>query len=353
MRSFDHAEEYAGLLTPDIVALLTQIHEYKGAQNSFLKSREGDLTLLRETAGIQSVETSNALAGLSTSDARLKKLVLGKTLPRTQAEEALAGYRDVLFAIQENYAYLPVRAQTILQLHRDLYRYSGKSVGGSYRASDSVTKGGGGTDNRSEGLPLLSAQEVPEAMDSLCGALEAEQRRENADALLLMPMFVLDFLCIRPFSDGNARLSRLLTLLLLCRAGCFVGKYVSIEKLLEESKEEYREALLQSAIGWQDGRNDCAPFARYMLGVVCAACREFSVHMEALEGEKRSKPERIAALIRETGGVITKSEIMARSPDIAQATVQRTLIELQRNGSIIKIGGGRYTSYTWNWEKKT
>ena len=353
MRSFDHTEEYAGLLTPDIVTLLTQIHEYKGAQNTFLKSREGDLTLLRETAGIRSAESSNALAGVNTSDARLKKLVLGKTLPRTREEEELAGYRDVLFAIQENYAYLPVRAQTILQLHQDLYRYSGKSVGGSYRASDSATKGGGGTDNRSEGMPLLSAQEVPEAMDSLCGALDAARRREDYDAMLLMPMFVLDFLCICPFSDGNARLSRLLTLLLLCRAGCFVGKYVSIEKLLEESKEEYREALRQSAIGWQDGRNDCAPFARYMLGVVCAACREFSVHMEALEGEKRSKPERIAALIRETGGVITKSEIMSRSPDIAQATVQRTLIELQRNGSIIKIGGGRYTSYTWNWEKET
>lgn len=353
MRSFDHAEEYAALLTPDIVALLTQIHEYKGAQNTFLKSREGDLTLLRETAGIQSVESSNALAGVNTSDARLKKLVLGKTLPRTQAEEELAGYRDVLFAIQKNYAYLPVRAQTILQLHQDLYRYSGKSVGGSYRASDSITGDGDGTDSRGEGMPLLSAQEVPEAMDSLCGALETAQRRENADALLLMPMFVLDFLCIRPFSDGNARLSRLLTLLLLYRSGCFVGKYISIERLLEASKEEYREALRQSAIGWQEGWNDCAPFARYMLGVVCAACREFSVHMEALEGEKRSKPERIAALIRETGGVITKSEIMTRSPDIAQATVQRTLIELQRNGSIIKLGGGRYTSYTWNWEKET
>ena len=175
--------------------------------------------------------------------------------------------------------------------------------------------------------------------------------RDRLDTLLLIPMFVLDFLCIHPFNDGNGRMSRLLTLLLLYRAGYTVGKYISIEKLIEESKETYYEALQQSSTGWHEGINDYAPFVRYTLGVVAAAYREFSSRVQVLAVSGMSKPDRIREIIKGTLGKITKAEIMKQCPDISAITVQRTLIELQKSGDIIKLSGGRYTAYIWNREK--
>jgi Fic family protein len=172
------------------------------------------------------------------------------------------------------------------------------------------------------------------------------------DALLLIPMFVLDFLCIHPFNDGNGRMSRLLTLLLLYRSGYIVGKYISIEKLISDNKETYYETLQQSSYGWHEGENDYAPFVRYMLGVIVAAYKDFSARVELLGNKEFSKPDRVREVIKTTVGKITKVEIMAKCPDISQITVQRTLNDLLKSDEIIKIGGGRYTSYTWNWEKE-
>ena len=190
-----------------------------------------------------------------------------------------------------------------------------------------------------------------EAMEDLCRAYEEAIGVGELDTLLLIPMFVLDFLCIHPFNDGNGRMSRLLTLLLLYRAGYTVGKYISIEKLIEESKETYYEALQQSSTGWHEGINDYAPFVRYTLGVVAAAYREFSSRVEVLAVSGMSKPDRIREIIKGTLGKITKAEIMKQCPDISAITVQRTLIELQKSGDIIKLSGGRYTAYIWNREK--
>lgn len=352
MRSFDYTITYEELLTPDIVALLATIHEYKGEQNPFLRAKEDTLTHLLEMAKIQSTAASNRIEGIYTSDERLKKIVLDKTMPRSRDEEEIAGYRDVLDTIHENYEYIPIKAPMLLQLHRDLYRYSGKSIGGNYKNVDNVIAEEDETGNRRIRFQPVPAWETPEAVGDLCAALDNAQNREDRDALLLLPMFILDFLCIHPFNDGNGRMSRLLTLLLLYRAGYMAGKYVSIEKLIETSKETYYEALQQSSQGWHEGKNDYAPFVKYLLGVIAAAYREFFNRVQLLDSEKQSKPERIAALIRSTTGKITKSQIMARCPGVAQATVQRTLIELQKTGKIIKIGGGRYTSYTWNWENE-
>lgn len=164
-------------------------------------------------------------------------------------------------------------------------------------------------------------------------------------------MFILDFICIHPFNDGNGRLSRLLTLLLLYRSGYIVGKYISIEKAIEQSKETYYEALCQSSAGWHENENDYAPFVRYLLGVTVAAYRDFSSRVQVLVTSGMSKPDRVRERIKNTFGKITKAEIMEKCPDISEATIQRTLIELQKSGEIIKLSGGRYTAYIWNRER--
>lgn len=351
MRNYDLQNKWQKLLTPDIVALLTQIHEFKGEQNLFIEANSDTLTQLVEIAKIQSTEASNKIEGIYTSDERLKKIVQDKTTPRTRNEQEIAGYRDVLATIHENYEYIPPRSSMILQLHRDLYKFSGMSIGGSYKNSDNVIAEEDAEGNRFVRFQPVPAWETAEAIDMACQAY-SQAVQSGADPLLLIPMFVLDFLCIHPFNDGNGRMSRLLTLLLLYRSGYIVGKYISIEKVIEQSKETYYETLYQSSAGWHENENDYAPFVRYLLGAIVAAYREFSSRVQFLVTSGLSKPDRIRELIKNTLGKITKSEIMEKFPDISQATVQRTLIELQKNNEIIKLSGGRYTAYIWNRENE-
>lgn len=349
MRKYDFQNEWQKLLVPDIVALLTQIHEFKGEQNLFIEANSDTLTQLVEVAKIQSTEASNKIEGIYTSDERLKKIVLDKTTPRTRNEQEIAGYRDVLATIHESYEYIPLRPTMILQLHRDLYKFSGMSIGGNYKNSDNVIAETDSAGNWFVRFQPVPAWETPEAIDFACKAYD-EAVQSGADPLLVIPMFILDFLCIHPFNDGNGRMSRLLTLLLLYRSGYIVGKYISIEKVIEQSKETYYETLQQSSAGWHENQNDYAPFVRYILGVIVAAYRDFSSRVQVLVTSGMSKPDRIREIIKDTLGKITKAEIMEKCPDISQVTVQRTLIELQKKGEIIKLGGGRYTAYIWNRE---
>lgn len=350
MRNYDLKNKWQKLLTPDIVALLTQIHEFKGEQNLFIEANSDTLTQLVEIAKIQSTEASNKIEGIYTSDERLKKIVLDKTMPRTRNEQEIAGYRDVLATIHENYEYIPLRPTMILQLHRDLYKFSGMTIGGNYKNADNVIAETDAAGNRFVRFQPVPAWETAEAVNLACQAYD-EAVQAGGDPLLLVPMFILDFLCIHPFNDGNGRLSRLLTLLLLYRSGYIVGKYISIEKVIEQSKETYYEALHESSAGWHENENDYASFVSYLLGVVVAAYREFSSRVQILITSGMSKPDRIRKLIKGTLGKITKAEIMAQCPDISQATVQRTLIELHKRGDIIKLSGGRYTAYIWNRER--
>ena len=352
MRTYDYNKKWQQLLTPEIVTMLSQIHEFKGEQNLFIEAQSDALTQLVEIAKIQSTEASNKIEGIFTSDERLKKLVTNKTTPRSRNEQEIAGYRDVLSTIHDSYEFIPVRPSIILQLHRDLYKFSGKSIGGAYKNADNVIAEEDNEGNRFVRFQPIPAWETPKSIEALCDAFDDAIARNEADPLLIIPMFILDFLCIHPFNDGNGRMSRLLTLLLLYRAGYIVGKYISIEKVIETTKDTYYEALQSSSQGWHEEENDYAHFVRYMLGVILSAYRDFSSRVRVLTTSGMSKPDRIREIIKDTLGKITKTEIMQKCPDISQVTVQRTLNDLIKNGDIIKIGGGRYTSYIWNREKE-
>ncbi len=350
MRDYNFDNKWESLITPEIVSLLTQIHEFKGQQNLFIEQKAETLTTLLEIAKIQSTEASNKIEGIYTSDERLKLIAMDKTTPRSRDEQEIAGYRDVLATIHESHDFIPVKPSMILQLHRDLYKYSGLGFGGSYKNTDNVI-----TEELSDGTKRVRFQpvhswETSESIDELCNAYNEIIGKGTANPLLIIPMFVLDFLCIHPFNDGNGRMSRLLTLLLLYRANYIVGKYISIEKIIEQSKETYYEVLEASSRNWHENTNDYAPFVRYSLGVVVAAYRDFETRVDVMITKGYSKPERIAEVIKQTLGQITKKEILEKCPDISDTTVQRTLNDLVKTDRIIKIGGGRYTKYIWNRE---
>lgn len=352
MRAFHYKSEYQKLLTPEIVALLAQIHEQKGQQSLLADTKKGALEELLEIAKIQSTEASNRIEGIITTDDRLKLIVRNKTTPRNRDEREIAGYRDVLNTIHENYPYIPIRPGMILQLHRDLYKFSGMTIGGSFKNSDNVIAETLPDGTKSVRFQPVPAWETPEAVDALCEAIDDAWNDAELDDLLLIPMFILDFLCIHPFNDGNGRMSRLLTLLLLYRSGYLIGKYISLEKLIADSKDSYYEALQASSVGWHEEQSDYLPFVRYLLGVILAAYREFAERASILTAAGKSKSDRVGMLIRSATGRITKSEIMAQCPDVSQVTIQRALKDLLDRGDILKISGGRYTSYIWNWEKE-
>lgn len=352
MRQFNYKREYAKLLTPDVVSLLAAIHEYKGKEDAIAERKRDTLNQLVDLAKIQSTEASNRIEGIITTADRLKKIVRDKTMPKTRSEKEIAGYRDVLATVHESHDYIPPRPSMILQLHRDLYKFTGKSIGGSYKNSDNVIAEELSDGTKRVRFRPIPAWETPEAMDRLCSSFEEAVNGAEMDPLLLIPMFVLDFLCIHPFNDGNGRMSRLLTLLLLYRAGYTVGKYISIEKIISDSKETYYEALQDSSFDWHEGKNDYAHFVRYMLGVVVAAYRKFESRAALIVDSDYSKPDRVREVIKGRIGPITKSEIMEECPDVSQITVQRALGDLLKRGLIVKLGGGRYTKYIWNHEKE-
>jgi Fic family protein len=351
LRNFSYDKICNDLLTKEIVPLLTQIHEYKGKQDLLANTNNDFLMRLTEIAKIKSIDTSNRIEGISTSDERLQKLVKDKTRPRGRGEEEIAGYRDVLATINESYEYIPPKANIILQLHRDLYRFSGKSIGGSYKTVNNVIEEEDDVGNKFIRFQPLEAWETPEAMENICVEFE-NSVNEQSELLIAIPAFILDFLCIHPFSDGNGRMSRLLTLLLLYRAGYTIGKYISIEMLIERSKEEYYEVLEESSQGWHEEKNDYMAFVKYILEIILGAYREFDSQIKILDSGQLSKAGTVRETIKDKLGKITKREILEKCPDISQITVERALSDLLKNGYIIKIGGGRYTEYTWNREKE-
>lgn len=348
MRDYNYKEKWSKLLTPEIVKKLTLINEYKGEQRLFIEAHKDELIELVEIAKIQSTEASNRIEGIFTADDRIKSLVQAKTTPRDRDEAEIAGYRDVLNTIHENYDYIPINANYILQLHRDLYKFLGSTEGGRFKTSDNIIRETDADGNECVRFRPVPAWETAPSIDELCKSYH--EAKSEADPLLLGLMFILDFLCIHPFNDGNGRMSRLLTLLLLYQSGFIVGKYISIEKIIEESKETYYEVLQDSSINWHENENDYKPFVNYMLGVVVNAYKEFESRVELLTNPNLSKADRVREIIRKHIGTITKAELLNMNPDISDTTIQRALADLLKNGEIEKIGGGRYTKYVWRVE---
>ncbi len=348
MRDYNYKKKWDKLLVPEIVKKLTLINEYKGEQRLFIKAHKDELKELVEIAKIQSTEASNRIEGISTADDRLRNLVHAKTTPRNRDESEIAGYRDVLNTIHENYDYIPINANYFLQLHRDLYKFLGNTEGGIFKTSDNIIREQDVEGNEYVRFRPVAAWETPASVDELCMAFH--DAKGEVEPLLLDMMFVLDFLCIHPFNDGNGRMSRLITLLLLYQSGFIVGKYISIEKIIEDSKDTYYESLQDSSINWHENKNDYKPFVNYMLGVIVNAYKEFESRVKLLTNSNLSKSNRVREIIKNHIGTITKSELVKMNPDISDTTIQRALADLLKNGEIEKIGGGRYTKYVWKVE---
>lgn len=345
MKKFDFSKVPEKLFTPEIIQMITQIHEHKGKQELFLEANIDELSTLLEVAKIHSTGASNRIEGIYTTDKRLEELVIQKAEPRNRSEQEIAGYREVLATIHESYEYIQPRPSIILQLHRDLYSYSQGEFGGNYKNSDNVIAETDAEGHQKARFIPVPAFQTEAAMNELCGCFIEAWEADRIDKLILIPMFILDFLCIHPFNDGNGRMSRLLTLLLLYKAGYIVGKYISMEMLIEKTKETYYEALQDSSVGWHENSNSYEPFLRYYLGVILKAYKEFENRVGYLKNRNLSKPERIKATIDEKVGKITKREIMERCPDISKVTVERTLTDLVKQGYLAKVGSGSATGY--------
>lgn len=345
MKNFDYITNPAKLLTPEIVQMVGSIHEHKGKQELFLEANIDELKTLLEVALIQSTGASNRIEGIFTSDKRLEELVSQKAEPRNRSEQEIAGYREVLATIHESYEYITPRPNIILQLHRDLYSYSQGNIGDTYKNSDNVIAETDAEGHQKARFIPVPAFQTAEAIDELCAHFLEAWETNLIDKLILIPMFILDFLCIHPFNDGNGRMSRLLTLLLFYKAGYIVGKYVSMEMLIEKTKETYYEALQASSVGWHEDENSYEPFVKYYLGIMLKAYNEFENRVEHLKYHNLSKPNRIKAVIDNKVGKITKKEIMELCPDISKVTVERTLTDLVKSGYIAKVGAGPSTGY--------
>lgn len=345
MHEYEYINKPGELLTPEVVQMLGTLRECKGRQDLFVEAKIDALTQLLEIAKIQSTGASNRIEGIYTSDERLRELVREKSAPRNRSEEEIAGYREVLAIVHESYEYIVPRVNTLLQMHKELYAYSGLSLGGRFKTSDNIIE-----EMTADGERKVRFQPVPaflceQAVDDLCKAYQRAVDNGVYDPLLLTMMFVLDFLCIHPFSDGNGRMSRLLTLLLLYRCGFIVGKYISVEMLIEKSKEQYYETLKESSMGWHENENSYLPFVRYMLGVLVKAYREFEDRVEHLAYRKQTKGDRVKEIISRHLGKITKREILTIAPDISEAMVEKSLAELLAEGFIEKVGNGRGSGY--------
>lgn len=331
-------------LPVNIYNTIAKIHEYKGKQELYVKNYPDVLDKMIDVAKIQSTKSSNAIEGIYTNDARLNELMNKKTEPRNRNEEEIAGYRHVLDIIHENYAYIEFNKNDILTLHNQLYSYSYVNYKGKFKTLDNTIMEVDELGNRKVRFQPVSSFETENYFDKMVGAYK-KAVEANIPALILIPVLIHDFLCIHPFDDGNGRMSRLLTLLLLYKFGYFVGRYISIEMLIEESKESYYEELKRSSEKWHTGENDEIPFIRYMLGVLLKAYEECDDRFNFIGNEKLTSPERVLSVIQRSLEPLSKKGIMILCPDISQRTIERALKELYESSKIKQVGSGRSTKY--------
>ena len=344
MREFNYSKYKDYKWDSEILGLVSGIHEYRGRQELHLTQKPAVLDKLVEVAKVQSTESSNAIEGIFTSNTRLNQLMQSKTTPRNRDEEEIAGYRFVLDMIHESYEYIPISSNYILQLHQNLYRFSDRSIGGHFKNSDNhiVARDENGIEHVM--FEPLSPLETPIAIDRICEEFNRVSATEEVDTLLLIPIFIHDFLCVHPFNDGNGRMSRLLTTLLLYRAGYVVGRYVSLEKKIADLKDLYYDSLNMSQNGWHEGEDDPTPFIKYILKTIIAAYKDFEERIEIID-IKGPAIEQVRAAVYKKIGKFTKSEIMEMCPKLGRASVENSLTALVNEEVLERRGRGRGTYY--------
>ena len=328
----------------ELLGLIAAIYKEAGKQEMYLKQRPQELDKLVEIAKIQSTEASNAIDGIVTTNLRIRQLVQEKTTPKNRNEQEIAGYRDVLGIIHESFDAIPITQNYILQLHKILYNHMNNPVAGRTKTVQnyiSATYPDGHTETL---FTPLAPYETPAALDRLCAEYNRVIGNMELEPLIAIPVFIHDFLCIHPFNDGNGRMSRLLTTLLLYRNGFFVGRYISLEAKIAKNKDLYYDALSASQNGWHEGTDDPVPFIKYLLGTILAAYKDFSDRFELVE-TKRSALDTVRLATENKIGRFTKQDIRELCPSLSISSIEGALRKLVDSGELKREGTGKNTCY--------
>lgn len=347
MRNFDYQKLAQQKWDSEILLYVAKIHEYKGRQELYVRQKPVELERLVEVARIQSTEASNKIEGIVTTSSRIKQLMSEKTSPRNRDEKEIMGYRDVLNTIHESHEFIPLRPSYILQLHRDLLKRTGLSYGGTFKNVQNYIK-----ETLPDGTEIIrftpvAPYETPAAVEDICDSYARTQALEAIDPLILIPVFICDFLCIHPFNDGNGRMSRLLTLLLLYQNGFEVGKYISVEKEIEKTKDVYYDVLEGADFGWHEEKNDYTPFIRYMLQVILSCYVEFEERVGLMQsgGAKSVAYDVVKAYAASKIGKFTSADVIINCPSVGRSSALAALKKLTDEGYLTKLKTGRNIAY--------
>jgi len=344
MRNFNYSKIKDIKWDSEILSLVASIYRYQGKQELYLKQRPNELEKLIDIAKIQSTESSNEIEGIVTTSVRLKQLLEEKTTPRNRNEQEIVGYRDVLDIIHENFDVIPISKNYILQMHKILYSHMNNPLAGKTKNVQNYISATY-PDGHSEVLfTPLSPFETPGALDRICDEYNRVIGNSEVEPIIMIPIFIHDFLCIHPFNDGNGRLSRLLTTLLLYKNGFYVGRYISLESLIARDKAAYYEALNKAGVNWHDGNEDVVPFIKYLLRIILAAYKAFDDRFSIVEN-KLSAVEMVRKATLQKLGRFTKQDIRELCPSLSISSIEGSLRKLVEEGELRREGVGRSTKY--------
>lgn len=344
MRNFNYSEIRNQKWDSDILGLIAAIYKEAGKQEMFLKQKPQELEKLVEIAKIQSTEASNAIEGIITTSTRIKQLVEEKTTPKNRDEQEIAGYRDVLNIIHDSFDAIPISQNYILQLHKILYSHMNNPMGGRTKGVQNYISSTYPDGHVETLFTPLSPFETPEALDKICQEYNRVIGNMEVEPLIVIPIFIHDFLCIHPFNDGNGRMSRLLTTLLLYRNGFYVGKYISLEAKIARNKDLYYSALSQAQHGWHEGTEDVVPFIKYLLGTILAAYKDFEERFSLVE-TKLPALEMVRQASMYKIGRFNKQDIRELCPTLSNSSIEKAFRDLIALGEIQKEGKGKGTCY--------
>lgn len=344
MRAFNYSEIKNQKWDSDILSLIAAIYKEAGKQEMYLKQRPEELEKLVEIAKIQSTEASNAIEGIVTTSTRIRQLVEEKTAPKNRDEQEIAGYRDVLNIIHENFDAIPISQRYILQLHKILYSHMNNPMAGKTKSVQNYISATYPDGHVETLFTPLAPYETPEALDKICEEYNRVIGNMEVEPLIIVPIFIHDFLCINPFNDGNGRMSRLLTTLLLYRNGFYVGKYISLEAKIAKNKDLYYNALGRSQDGWHEGMEDVVPFIKYLLGIVLSAYKDFEERFALVE-TKRSALEMVRCATMNKLGRFTKQDIRELCPSLSISSIEGALRKLVASGELKREGVGKNICY--------